>query len=614
MARTGSGKTLAYMIPLLQRFGAKHSTKFGPRALILCPGRELAVQILRVGKDMARGFKQNKTSRHAGDGDASDTNDADPHSSDLRWGLVVGGEGLDEQFSMIASNPDVIIATPGRLLHLIVEMNLDLRSIEYLVFDEADRLFEMGFEVQLHEILHRLPPTRQTLLFSATLPKSLVDFARAGLTNPKLVRLDAESKISSDLRMSFFSVKPADKEAALLSLLKEVIQVPIDLSQPDNLARNDLDDGEDDLRKREKRSYKDRGKPNGKLKPMASHQAIIFTATKHHVEYLSTLLQTAGYSTSHIYGSLDQTARKFQMDSFRRGLTNLLVVTDVAARGIDIPIMENVINYDFPTGSRVFVHRVGRTARAGRKGWAWSFVTTSELPYLLDLQLFLGRPLLPPTGYSGDDTDYSSSLIFGPLPRDSIDTENEHVSTTLAERAPTLKPLKDVVRKGQAMYERSQGKASQESYRRAKAMVKDPAWQLQGSLTAANRVHPIYEGVAARQHSEAGPHSASLAAARTAILARVSGFQPAETVFEMGTRGKSSIAAEIMKGRRKTLDHVVKKRRIQEEQSSGSALGESRVPTVADAAVPDQINSDIEMSDDDEELSEVSVVVYTSRL
>ena len=105
-----------------------------------------------------------------------------------------------------------IIATPGRLLHLIVEMNLDLKSVQYVVFDEADRLFEMGFETALTEILHRLPPTRQTLLFSATLPKSLVEFAKAGLQNPKLVRLDAESKISPDLKMAFFSVKQAEKD------------------------------------------------------------------------------------------------------------------------------------------------------------------------------------------------------------------------------------------------------------------------------------------------------------------------------------------------------------------------------------------------------------------
>ena len=601
MARTGSGKTLAYMIPLLQRFGARHSTKFGPRALILCPGRELAVQILKVGKEMARGFKQDKASRHAGDDEESDEGgDALSKTQDLRWGLVMGGEGLDEQFSMIANNPDVIIATPGRLLHLIVEMNLDLRSIEYVVFDEADRLFEMGFEVQLHEILHRLPPTRQTLLFSATLPKSLVEFARAGLTNPKLIRLDAESKISTDLRMAFFSVKPADKEAALLSLLKEVIKVPVDEQA---LTRIEENEDEDSV----KRDYKKKGKDGSNRRIMASHQAIIFAATKHHVEYLTTLLQVAGYTTSHIYGSLDQTARKFQMDSFRRGRTNLLVVTDVAARGIDIPIMENVINYDFPTGSRVFVHRVGRTARAGRKGWAWSFVTTAELPYLLDLQLFLGRPLVPPIGFQGDESEYTSGLVLGPLPRDSLDTENEHVSTTLAERAPTLKILKEVVRKGQAMYERSQGKASQESYRRAKAMVKDPTWPLQGSLTAESKVHPIYEKLATeRIESDVNPNAADMVAARKAFLSRVTNFQPAETVFEMGTRGKSSVAAEIMKGRRKTLDQVVKRRRVQiEDQQGESALGESRVPQTADAPVEDQVDSDIEMSEADDEEIEV---------
>src|SRR6266508_2831979 len=120
-------------------------------------------------------------------------------------------------------NPSSIIATPGRLLHLVVEMNLDLKSIQYVVFDEADRLFEMGFDTALNEILKRLPSSRQTLLFSATLPKSLVEFAKAGLKEPKLVRLDAESKINSDLRMAFFSIKQAEKDACLLSLLRDVI-------------------------------------------------------------------------------------------------------------------------------------------------------------------------------------------------------------------------------------------------------------------------------------------------------------------------------------------------------------------------------------------------------
>ncbi len=223
MARTGSGKTLAYLIPLINRLNGRHSRTFGIKSLILCPSRELAVQILRVGKEIARGWK-------ADPGEGQDS-----RGEAIRWAMIVGGESLDEQFSIMSNNPDVVIATPGRMLHLTVEMNLDLKSVEYVVFDEADRLFEMGFAEQLEEMLLRLPPTRQTLLFSATLPKQLVEFAKAGLqANPKLVRLDADSKISSDLRMAFFSVKPSEKEAALLLLLRDVIGVPLgEQAEPD---------------------------------------------------------------------------------------------------------------------------------------------------------------------------------------------------------------------------------------------------------------------------------------------------------------------------------------------------------------------------------------------
>lgn len=312
MARTGSGKTLAYLIPLVQKLGAQHSTKFGSRAIILVPSRELALQIVRVGKELVKGYK-----KELGEG-----------QEEIRWSMIVGGESLEDQFSLIASNPDVIIATPGRLLHLAVEMNLDLKSTEYVVFDEADRLFEMGFALQLHELINRLPSNRQTLLFSATLPKSLVDFAKAGLVDPKLVRLDAEAKVSEDLEMAFFSVKPADKEAALLGLLKDVIKIPFGKQESQTV------ENKDDKKKRK------RAPLPAFLKP---YQTIIFTATKHHVEYLNTFLGAAGYAVAHVYGSLDQVARQQQMDNFRRGISTVLVVTDVAARGIDLPGCENVM-------------------------------------------------------------------------------------------------------------------------------------------------------------------------------------------------------------------------------------------------------------------------------
>ncbi|KAI0699545.1 DEAD-domain-containing protein [Cytidiella melzeri] len=532
MARTGSGKSLAYLLPLVQRLGGRHSSAFGARALILLPARELALQILKVGKELARGYQ-------AGDGDhAGDTkgNEDTKKGQGLRWGLIVGGEGLDEQFEMMSNNPDVIIATPGRLLHLIVEMNLDLKSVQYVVFDEADRLFEMGFETSLTEILHRLPASRQTVLFSATLPKSLVDFAKAGLDNPKLVRLDADSKISSDLRMAFFSVKQAEKDACLLLLLRDVIGVP--LGEND---RNISADGSD---------RKGKGKAKAKYIDLvtAPHQTLIFAATKHHVEYLTNMLITAGYSVSHIYGSLDQTARSQQMDSFRKGYTNLLVVTDVAARGIDIPVLENVVNFDFPHGARVFVHRVGRTARAGRQGWAWSFVTHTELPYLLDLQLFLGRPITSQITHAGDQV-YTESLVLGPFDRDRLDEEAAYVRK-LDEENHNLETMRGVMKKGHGMYERSKGKASQASYNRAKAMTKDGGkWGLVGSTST---VHPIFLRSARKDDDVDVEKKLDEDRRRKELLKAVSAFKPSETVLEIGARGNAETAA-LMKQRRKAL-------------------------------------------------------------
>ncbi|TDL24235.1 ATP-dependent RNA helicase DBP10 [Rickenella mellea] len=555
MARTGSGKTLAYMIPLVQRLGGRHSTAFGARALIMAPARELALQVLKVGKELVRGWNSG-SGDHAGDAEETDNVKA----QSLRWGLVVGGEGLDEQFEMITNNPDVIIATPGRLLHLIVEMNLDLRSVQYVVFDEADRLFEMGFATALDEILHRLPASRQTLLFSATLPKSLVEFAKAGLQDPKLVRLDAESKISSDLRMAFFSVKQAEKEACLLVLLRDVIRVPLGTPQiPED---------------------KDKGKGKHNQQFTAPHQTLVFVATKHHVEYISNLLSTAGYAVSHIYGALDQAARSDQMDKFRRGLTNILVVTDVAARGIDIPILENVVNYDFPTGARVFVHRVGRTARAGRKGWAWSFVTSTDLPHMLDLQLFLARPIKDEVSGDGPE-NYTENLVLGTFQREKIDDEVEYV-TSLGEENRALSTLRDVMRKGQGMYERSQGKASQASYKRAKEMIKSGRW---GFAVGAGEtsVHPVLRIVEGRTN-DAGDEQA-----RKALLRVVNAFTPSETVFEVGTRGKTDGAA-LMKDRRKALKKA-KERTIAiqpTEPEANDDIGES------------SHHQDVEMADEEE--------------
>ena len=401
MARTGSGKTAAFVIPMLERLRG-HSAKFGARGIILSPSRELAMQTLKVVTELGR-------------------------FQDLRSALLVGGDSLDDQFSAMAGNPDILIATPGRLLHLLVEMDLKLHSVEYIVFDEADRLFEMGFAEQLREILNRLPSTRTTLLFSATLPRLLVDFAKAGLNEPVLVRLDTDAKLSSDLKLHFFGTRPEDRSALLVYMLREVI-------------------------------------PTGQ-------QTLVFVSTRHHAEHLQRLLDLVGIESRCIYGAMDATARKIALARFRNNSLNVLLVTDVASRGIDIPLLDNVINYDFPPRPKVFIHRTGRVARAGRAGTAYSFITPDELPFVVDLSLFLGRPfaLAPPAGSNQPPAD-ANTVVYGLVPPTTIDIEREQVAKCHSDSVELFN-MRHVASNAFKMYLRSRPAASAESHARAKEMA-----------------------------------------------------------------------------------------------------------------------------------------------
>ncbi|KIX08544.1 uncharacterized protein Z518_03200 [Rhinocladiella mackenziei CBS 650.93] len=480
MARTGSGKTAAFVIPMIEKLKA-HSSKVGARALVLSPSRELALQTLKVVKEFGRG-------------------------SDLRSILLVGGDSLEEQFAAMSRNPDIVIATPGRFLHLKVEMGLDLSSMRYIVFDEADRLFEMGFAAQLTEILHALPASRQTLLFSATLPKSLVEFARAGLQDPLLVRLDADSKISPDLQSAFFTLKSSEKEGALLHLLQDIIKVPtksqlISSASPADVSKSN--------KKRKRPEMEEEKLPNSN-----PYSTIVFAATKHHVEYLAQMLRLAGYAVSYVYGSLDQAARKAQVQAFRTSQTNVLVVTDVAARGIDIPALANVINYDFPSQPKIYVHRVGRTARAGQKGWSYSLVRDADAPYLLDLQLFLGRKLVIGRA-NGVEANFAQDVVVGSLRREELQTSCEWITKSL-ESDIDLSGLRSVVLKGEKLYQRSRNSASPESAKRSKKLVSLQSW---------SELHPLFSGQADDLEIE-----------REKMLARVGGFRPQESIFEIGAR------------------------------------------------------------------------------
>ncbi|KAA8909572.1 P-loop containing nucleoside triphosphate hydrolase protein [Sphaerosporella brunnea] len=491
MARTGSGKTAAFVIPMIEKLKA-HSAKVGARAIILSPSRELALQTLKVVKDFGKG-------------------------ADLTSVLLVGGDSLEDQFGFLASNPDVIIATPGRFLHLLVEMELDLKSVQYIVFDEADRLFEMGFASQLTEILHALPSTRQTLLFSATLPKALTD--------------------------------SSEKEGVLIHLLK-----------------NDKEG-------------------NIKDKEASSHSTIVFAATKHHVEYLANLIRRAGYPVSYVYGALDQVARRQQVARFRSGETQILVVTDVAARGIDIPILANVINYDFPPQPKVFVHRVGRTARAGRRGWAYSMVRAEDAPYLIDLQLFLGRKIV--FGKENDTKsrqgfNFAQDVIVGTLQRDLVERAVEAVNKLLSDDSD-LNALKNVSVRAEKQYNRSRPSASSESVKRAKEVVANKGW---------TTLNPLFVD-----------EVDTLEVERAKMLARVSNFRPPETIFEVGQRGLNrSEAANIMRKRREkiTIDPTNRRGRVASDNEDSDSEDEGRPADQAEKGN----DSDVDMSEaSDDELA-----------
>ncbi|KAJ1569530.1 ATP-dependent RNA helicase ddx54 [Nowakowskiella sp. JEL0078] len=475
MARTGSGKTAAFLLPMIEKLKA-HSAKVGARGLVLAPSRELALQTLKFFKDLAK-------------------------YTDLRACMLVGGDSMDDQFTSMAGNPDVIVATPGRLMHLLVEMNLDLKTVEYVVFDEADRLFEMGFAEQLREIIHKLSERRQTLLYSATLPKLLVDFAKAGLSDPVLVRLDVDTKISKELQMLFLGTKHEDKDASLIYILRELI------------------------------------KPN--------EQSIIFVATKHHVEYVNNLLIDAGVNSTYIYGALDQAARRIHLARFRNGKAKVLVVTDVAARGIDVPLLDNVINYHFPPAPKIFVHRVGRTARAGKSGTAYSLVSTEELPYVLDLQLFTGRRWILGSQYrsnqrnevldsTSSSPDYSSDIIYGKIPDPLLEMDMEYVLNA-RKTSIILETTLQSAQNGFKLYQKTKGSASNESYSRAKEVTsQDPG------------IHPLFHSKLNKAEKE-----------RSLMLGELSKFRPPETIFETGQRGTKNVENLLMQKRRLALTKAV---------------------------------------------------------
>ncbi|TYI39251.1 hypothetical protein ES332_A02G084900v1 [Gossypium tomentosum] len=478
MARTGSGKTAAFLVPMLEKL-KQHVPQGGVRALILSPTRDLALQTLKFAKELGK-------------------------FTDLRISLLVGGDSMESQFEELAQNPDIIIATPGRLMHHLTEVDdMTLRTVEYVVFDEADSLFGMGFAEQLHKILTQLSENRQTLLFSATLPSALAEFAKAGLRDPQLVRLDLETKISPDLKLVFFTLRQEEKHAALLYLARDHIS--------------------------------------------SDQQTLIFVSTKHHVEFLNIMFREEGIEPSVCYGDMDQDARKINISKFRSRKTMLLIVTDVAARGIDIPLLDNVINWDFPPKPKIFVHRVGRAARAGRTGTAFSFVTSEDMPYLLDLHLFLSRPIraAPTEEEVFQDMDGAMNKIdlatangesvYGRFPQNIIDLISDRVRDMIDSSAE-LNNLQRTCANAFRLYSKTKPLPARESIKRAKDLPREG-------------LHPIFRNVL-----EGGELAA------LAFSERLKAFRPKQTILEAeseATKSKHSQWVGVMKKKRDIHEKII---------------------------------------------------------
>jgi len=315
-AQTGTGKTAAFVLPILQRLAADpapHPRRI--RALVLTPTRELASQI---GDSIAR-YGRYLKSRHT---------------------VVYGGVSQHRQEIALGAHPDVLVATPGRLLDLMEQRLVSLAGVTHYVLDEADRMLDMGFIHDVRRITQAVPRERQTLLFSATVPPAIESLARGLLVDPVRVAIAPAVTTAERVEQTVMFVEKSAKRAALERLLDDP-----------EVAR-----------------------------------AIVFTRTKHGANRLTEQLDRAGIDAAAIHGNKSQGARERALEAFRSGTTRVLVATDVAARGIDVDDVSHVINYDLPNVAEAYVHRIGRTGRAGRAGRAISFCDAAERGLLRDIE------------------------------------------------------------------------------------------------------------------------------------------------------------------------------------------------------------------------------------
>ena len=334
-AQTGTGKTAAFALPILQHLNDKKVQGRGLRTLILTPTRELALQI-----------EENLVAygRHL----------------PIKSAVVVGGVSAHPQIQKLRRKPEILVATPGRLLDLMSQGEVRLDSIEIVVLDEADRMLDMGFIRDVRKIVDKLPANRQTLLFSATLPQEITKLATDLLRDPVRVAVAPAATVADNIEQQVLFVEKANKRALLAEILKE----------------------------------------------HGVQRAIVFTRTKHRANRVARDLVKAGISADAIHSNKSQGARQRALGDFDAGKVRVLVATDIVSRGIDVDDITHVINFEIPNEPEAYVHRIGRTARAGADGVAMSFCEEEELAYIQAIERLTGIELT-----TADDHRYHSDRI-----------------------------------------------------------------------------------------------------------------------------------------------------------------------------------------------------------
>lgn len=332
IAQTGTGKTASFVLPMIDILAHGRSRARMPRSLILEPTRELAAQV-------AENFEKYGKN----------------HS--LSMALLIGGVSMGDQVKDLEKGVDVLIATPGRLMDLFERGRILMSGCELLVIDEADRMLDMGFIPDIEEICSKLPSTRQTMLFSATMPPPIKKLSDQFLSNPKYIEVARPATANSSIDQSLINVAPKAKRRLLVDILDHE----------------------------------------------GVETAIIFCNRKTEVRDLCQSLRKDGFDAGQIHGDMDQSSRLAELDRFKSGELNILCASDVAARGLDIKGVSHVVNYDIPWHPDDYVHRIGRTGRAGASGVAITFVTKSDAEHVENIEKLTGTKIRVRDKAKGND-------------------------------------------------------------------------------------------------------------------------------------------------------------------------------------------------------------------